>query len=210
MSTRSATLGVAVSMTSRADPDQHLWARLREADEHALTALFHRHSDAVYNFAFRRLSSWSAAEDAVQATFTTLWRRALNGRVDALTLPSARPLLLVMAGHECGNLRRSSRRQSALLDRVSTLDPGDEPDPATATAARLDDERAMAKVRAVLDELPTKQREVVELVIWSECSMAEAARALGVPEGTVKSRLARARRTLAARIDLGTSQEETA
>ncbi|WP_328992999.1 sigma-70 family RNA polymerase sigma factor [Kribbella sp. NBC_01245] len=206
MSTRAATLGVAVSRSDRdiGAPDQHLWARLREADEQALTALFRRHSDAVYNFAFRRLSSWSAAEDAVQATFTSLWRRARSGRIDVLTLESARPLLLVMAGHECSNLLRSSRRHLALVDRITALDRGaDEPDPAAAAASRLDDERAMARIREVLDEIPAAQREVVELVVWSECSMAEAARALGIPEGTVKSRLARARRALATRLDLG-------
>ena len=55
-----------------AGDDRELWSRLRSADEAALTDLFHRHSDAVYNFAFRRTSSWSAAEEVVQATFTTL------------------------------------------------------------------------------------------------------------------------------------------
>jgi RNA polymerase sigma-70 factor, ECF subfamily len=60
----------------------------------------------------------------------------------------------------------------------------------------------MSDIRRLLDKLPTKLRDVVELVVWSECSMAEAARALGIPEGTVKSRLARARRQLA-----GTSLE---
>jgi RNA polymerase sigma-70 factor (ECF subfamily) len=186
--------------------DRDLWTRLRSADQHALTDLFHRHSDAVYNFAFRRTSSWSAAEDIVQSTFTALWRRARSGSVDELTLESARPLLLVMAGYECRNVHRSSRRQAALTDRIELLDQGPVPDHASAAAARIDDERAMSEVRRILDKLPAKQREVVELVVWSECSMAEAARALGVPEGTVKSRLARARNSLAGLIDLGMTE----
>ncbi|MDX6239816.1 MAG: polymerase sigma-70 factor, subfamily, partial [Kribbellaceae bacterium] len=85
MSTRTATLGVQrVGHRQAVGSDRDLWNRLRSADQHALTDLFHRHSDAVYNFAFRRTSSWSAAEDIVQATFTALWRRARSGSVDEL------------------------------------------------------------------------------------------------------------------------------
>ena len=186
--------------------DRDLWERLREADEPALAELFHRHSDAVYNFAFRRTASWATAEDVVQATFTALWRRARAGRIDRLTLDSARPLLLVMAGHECSNALRSSRRQSALRDRIELLERDSTPDHSGTTAAKVDDERAMSDIRRLLDKLPAKQREVVELVVWSECSMAEAARVLGVPEGTVKSRLARARGSLAGLLDLGSTE----
>jgi RNA polymerase sigma-70 factor (ECF subfamily) len=208
MSTRTATLGVQrVEQGQSVGSDRDLWSRLRSADQHALTDLFHRHSDAVYNFAFRRTSSWSAAEDVVQATFTSLWRRARAGEVDELTLESARPLLLVMAGYECRNVQRSSRRQAALADRIElTGQAGPMPDHASDAAARVDDERAMSELQRILDKIPVKQREVVELVVWSECSMAQAARALGVPEGTVKSRLARARTSLAGLIDLGSTE----
>lgn len=208
MSTRTATLGVRrVGPSQAVGSDHDLWNQLRSADQQALTALFHRYSDAVYNFAFRRTSSWSAAEDIVQATFTALWRRAQSGKVDELALESARPLLLVMAGYECRNVHRSSRRQAALLDRIEQVDQaGAVPDHAADAADRVDDERAMSEIRRIVDRLPAKQREVVELVVWSECSMAEAARALGVPEGTVKSRLARARSSLAGLIDLGTTE----
>jgi RNA polymerase sigma-70 factor (ECF subfamily) len=187
--------------------DRDVWERLRDADEQALADLFHRHGDAVYNFAFRRTSSWSSAEDIVQATFTAVWRRARAGRIDHLTLDSARPLLLVMAGHECGNVLRSSRRQAALADRIEQVDQARTmPDHSATAAAKVDDQRAMSDIRRLLDRIPAKQREAVELVVWSECSIAEAARVLGVPEGTVKSRLARARARLAGLIDLGSTE----
>ena len=79
-----------------------------------MAELFHRHCDAVYNFAFRRTSSWAEAEDVAQATFVALWRRARAGRIETLDLEPPRPLLLVMAGYECGNVLRSSRRQSSV------------------------------------------------------------------------------------------------
>ncbi|MEV8376313.1 RNA polymerase sigma factor [Kribbella sp. NPDC056861] len=200
-------MGTEVRQAQLAGSDREVWDRLGTGDESALTELFHRHSDAVYNFAFRRTSSWSAAEDVVQATFLALWRRARDRRIDALTLESARPLLLVMAGHECGNVLRAFRRQTALRDRIELIDQtGHVPDHSAGAAARVDDERAMSDLRRILERIPAKQREVVELVVWSECSMADAARALGIPEGTVKSRLARARTTLVGLIDLGDTE----
>lgn len=141
----------------------------------------------------------------VQATFTTLWRRATDGRIDELTLDTARPLLLKITGYECANVVRSDRRLNALRRRLGGVaGPTSTPDHSAFAAAKVDDERAMSELRLVLAQVPADQREVVELVAWSGCSMAEAAQVLGIPEGTVKSRLARARRRLAGLIDLDT------
>lgn len=201
----TSTLGVLMggSAGKAVSSDRDLWEQLRDADEIALTEIFHRHSDAVYNFAFRRTSSWSVAEDVVQGTFAVLWRRARDGRIDELMLDSARPVLLTIAGYECANAVRSSRRLSALRKRLSgAAGPTSTPDHSALADERVDAERAMSELRRILTQIPADQREVVELVAWSGCSMAEAAQVLGVPEGTVKSRLARARRRLAGLIDL--------
>jgi Sigma-70 region 2 len=104
MATKGAWMAAEAPDEQDGGSDRALWRRLREADQQAFAALFHRYSDAVYNFAFRRTASWSAAEDVVQATFTSLWRRALAGTVDELRLDSARPLLLGMAGNECSTV----------------------------------------------------------------------------------------------------------
>ncbi|WP_328325215.1 RNA polymerase sigma factor [Kribbella sp. NBC_00382] len=189
------------------DSDRELWERLRSADQVALTELFHRYSDAVYNFAFRRTSSWSLAEDIVQATFTALWRRAGEGRIDVLALDSARPVLLTIARYECANVTRSGRRLTALRQRLGAIGGSTTtPDHSALAAEKVDDERAMSELRRALAKVPADQREVIELVAWSGCSMAEAAQVLGVPEGTVKSRLARARRRLTGLIDLDTTE----
>lgn len=188
--------------------EREVWERLRGGDEAALAELFHLHSDAVYNFAFRRTSSWSVAEDVVQATFTALWRRAAQGRIDdELTLDTALPLLLTIARYECANATRSARRLTALRHRIHQVD-GDAtvPDHSAEAAATVDSERVMRELREILAKIPAGQREVVELVVWSGCTMAEAARTLGVPEGTVKSRLARARKKLAGLIDFETKE----
>jgi RNA polymerase sigma factor (sigma-70 family) len=175
------------------DSDADLWNALNRADEGAFRELFLRHSDGVYNYCFRHTASWSAAEDAVQATFAALWRRAVAGTVEELRLDSARPVLLAMARNACSNANRSRDRQLALVDRMRVA-----PRDAVDDAGRwVESETTMQLIRQALSVLPANQREVVELVAWSELSMAAAAAVLHVSVGTVKSRLFRARARLA-------------
>ena len=89
------------------------------------------------------------------------------------------------------------RRTRVVIDRESALPwllGGD------AVAAAVDTERRMAELRRAVAELPRHEREVVELCAWSGLDQKGAAVALGVPVGTVKSRMHRARRRLAARL----------
>ena len=65
----------------------------------------------------------------------------------------------------------------------------------------------MSEVRRALRLIPQVQREAIELVVWSHCSIAEAAGALGVSEGTVKSRLHRARQSLSTVIEIDALKE---
>lgn len=176
-------------LDQRAYDDGPVWQELRAGDRDAFRTLFDRHSDAIYNFAFRRTGSWSNAEDIVQATFTALWRRVLDRRIDELRLPSARPVLFAMARDECSNQLRSGRRRERLVERIGSQ-PGD---PADNTEAWVTAESTMQEIHRALRSLPRNQREVIELVCWSELGLAEAAEVLGVPVGTVKSRLKRAR-----------------
>lgn len=196
--------GVAASMWGRGgaglaqvppvEPtDAELWEGLRDAVEVDFAGLFRRHHKAVYNFAFRSTASWSQAEDLTQATFTTLWRRACDGTVEPLQRDSALPILLAMARNEVLNSSRSRARGLRLVERVGSHLERDGDNVDTWVAQ----EGGMARVRAVLDLLPESQRTVIELVVWSGLDMQECADVLGVPVGTVKSRLSRARARLA-------------
>lgn len=177
--------------------EPELWEELRSADPAALSAVYEAHVDAVHRFAFRRTASAASAEDVTQATFTAVWRQAQAGQLPSLTLPTARPFLLRIATNECRNLNRSSRRRRALQDRLEVSDlVRHVDDHAAGVASRVDDERQMSEVRAAMAVLPAGQREAVELVLWEQLSTAEAAQVLGVAEGTVKSRVSRARKRL--------------
>ncbi|GAA1595459.1 MULTISPECIES: RNA polymerase sigma factor [Kribbella] len=172
--------------------DQELWERLRVGDHFALGELFDRYADDIRAFAFRRTASWSTADDVVQATFLSTWRRFQRNPPGPLTGPTARGWLLVVAGNECRALARTANRLRGLVDRIPRPDPSD--DHAPDVARRLDDERQMSAIRRAVAKLPRHERETLELVVWSGLTVAETADALGVPVGTVKARLHRTRR----------------
>jgi RNA polymerase sigma-70 factor (ECF subfamily) len=172
--------------------DQELWERLRVGDHFALGELFDRYADDVRAFAFRRTASWSNADEVVQATFLSTWRRFQRNPPGSLTGASARGWLLVVAGNECRTLARTANRLRSLVERLPGPAPGD--DHAPDVARRLDDERRMSAIRRAVAKLPRHERETLELVVWSGLTTSEAAEALGVPIGTVKARLHRTRR----------------
>jgi RNA polymerase sigma-70 factor (ECF subfamily) len=153
--------------------------------------LFEEHAGFVYNFCFRRLADWAIAEDMTSAVFLEAWRR--RDRVDLVGEPPL-PWLLGVATNLMRNHRRSLRRASAALERfhasASVPDFGDE------LADRLDAEGQMRTVLEQVAALAPQEREALELCVWAELSYADAARALDVPVGTVRSRLSRARARL--------------
>jgi len=176
----------------RSASDQDLWSHA--AGEHAGDAfgeLFERHADRVYAHCFSRTGSWSLAEDLTSAVFLEAWRRRTEVRFSG---DSALPWLLGVANNATRNAQRTLRRHSALLAKLPP--PQEESDIATDTAARLDQEELARHLLCAMAGLRQAEREVIALCDWSGLSYAEAAVALGVPEGTVRSRLSRARQHL--------------
>ncbi|GAB3406882.1 RNA polymerase sigma factor [Flindersiella endophytica] len=172
--------------------DRDLWERAGAGEYDAFGQLFDRHARTVYNFLFRRTASWSDAEDLTSAVFLHAWRRRSEIILDR---DSALPWLLKVADYCARNQRRALRRYLHALERLQ-ISRDEHPDHADAVAARIDDERAMVHVRAALRRLPKPEREVVELCVWAGLDQQAPAAALGIPIGTVKSRMTRARRRL--------------
>lgn len=170
--------------------DPELWAAAVGGDAEAFGALFERHSRAVYNFAFRWTADWAAAEDAASDVFLTAWRRRRDV-VFTTESGSVLPWLLGVAANHLRNQRRGRRRAA---DAMVRLDPTEtQPDHSDDTVGRMADQAEMAKVHAVVDQLPEHERDVLALCAWAGLDYAEAAIALDVPVGTVRSRLSRAR-----------------
>lgn len=170
--------------------DSVLWSRARSGDSEAFGMLFERHGRTIYNYCFRRVGSWAVAEDLVSIVFLEAWRR-----VDK-QLPSGKelPWLFGIATNVVRNRRRSERRYAAALRRVSQ--PSSEPSFADDSDERIDDEELMGRALTMLGRLPRREQEVFALCAWSALSYEDAAVALQIPVGTVRSRLSRARTRL--------------
>jgi RNA polymerase sigma-70 factor (ECF subfamily) len=183
------TLGVGHERAVELD-DSVLWSRAPSGDSEAFGMLFERHGRTIYNYCFRRVGSWAVAEDLVSIVFLEAWRR-----VDK-PLPSGKelPWLFGIATNVVRNRRRSERRYAAALRRVSQ--PSSEPSFADDSNERIDDEELMGRALALLARLPRREQEVFALCAWSGLSYEDAAVALHIPVGTVRSRVSRARARL--------------
>ena len=163
-----------------------LRARVRAGDPDAFGVLFDECGRAVYNLAFRMTGNWSAAEEVVSLTFLEAWR--LRGTIQ-------QTWLLGIAVNVTRNAARASRRHQAALGRLPPVPVI--PDFADDLAGRIDDAARLTAVRSAIARLRRGEQEVLALCVWSGLDYAAAAQALGVPVGTVRSRLSRARARLA-------------
>jgi RNA polymerase sigma-70 factor, ECF subfamily len=177
-----ARLRAVPKAASSAEPsvdatDADLLVRVAERDRIAFEALYHRYVRSVYGIALRRLRDRQRAEDAVQETFTAVWRSAASYRPER---GPAAPWLYAVA-------------RNAIVDRLRARNepPMEAPDLASGEAGPAEHAEASFvawRVHRALEELPAKEREVVELAYWSGMSQSEVADYLHIPLGTVKTR----------------------
>jgi RNA polymerase sigma-70 factor (ECF subfamily) len=172
--------------------DRDLWRRAHEGDGGAFGILFERHAGRIYNYCFRRTADWALAEDLTSTTFLLAWR---SGGRESLRVESAVPLLFGIATNVVRNQRRSLKRGREAFARLP-LARAEEPDFAEEAAMRLDDQAAMRMLLRVFSRLPRREQDVIALCDWSALPYEDAAVALDIPIGTVRSRLARGRRRL--------------
>jgi RNA polymerase sigma factor (sigma-70 family) len=184
-----------VDRTRQGVPDSELWRRAADQGGAAFGELFERHADAVYVHCFRRTASWSRAEELTSVVFLEAWRHRQSVRLDT---DSILPWLLAVANNVIRNANRSLRRHQRLLAKLPPPPQAD--DFGDDAAGRLDDEREMAQILERLGVLRRQEQEVIALCDWAELSYSQAAAALDVPVGTVRSRLSRAHEHLRARL----------
>ncbi|MGW6058770.1 RNA polymerase sigma factor [Streptomyces sp. NPDC055189] len=166
-------------------------ARIRAGEREAFGELYEAYARAVYNHALRLTGDWSTAEEVMSETFLAAWRTRERLEPDGGSL---KPWLLGIATHKAQNANRGLRRRLAFLHRQPP--PPDVADFSEESAGRMDDARRLAAVHGALRRLRRPEREVLVLCVWSGLDYAQAAEALGIPVGTVRSRLSRARARL--------------
>jgi RNA polymerase sigma-70 factor (ECF subfamily) len=174
--------------------DGELWAAVASGDADAFGLLFERHGRRIYNYCFRRTGNWARAEDLTSVVFLECWRR----REISLGGDKVLPWLLGIATNVCRSQRRSLVRHEAALRRLPPSAPALEF--ADELLDRLEDERLVRAVLSFVSQLPKREQDVLALCLWAGLSYEDAAAALQIPVGTVRSRLARARARLRARV----------
>ncbi|GAB2872669.1 RNA polymerase sigma factor [Nocardioides pacificus] len=172
---------------------RQLRQELRDGDPDAFASLFRDHASLVHRVAARLCGDGSLAEDVVGETFLAAWRNrtAIGDSDDPLG-----PWLLAIATRQSLNATRSRWRQVRLVARQGHRLEVSTPDIAEGVSSRLDDAAQLRRTQLALDRLADKEVEVLALCVWSGVSTREAALALGVAEGTIRSRLSRARARL--------------
>jgi RNA polymerase sigma-70 factor (ECF subfamily) len=173
--------------------DAELW-ELSTGDPEAFGEIFRRHVRSVYAICFWRTGDAAMAEDVTSVVFLEAWRRR---ELVVLDQRSALPWLLGVANHTSRNATRSLRRYTQALKRLDgrRIPAGDD-----AVIDRLDAETSLNLVSDVVRELSEQEREIVLLVFWSGLSYEATSVALGVPIGTIRSRVSRTRRKLQLRL----------
>ncbi|HEU0248545.1 MAG TPA: sigma-70 family RNA polymerase sigma factor [Gaiellaceae bacterium] len=157
-------------------------ALVARGDEPALAELYDRVGRVAFGLAFRVLRDERHAEDAVQEAFLTVWRTAASFRAERA---KASTWILTLVHRRAVDLvRREERRRAEPLAEEPAVEGAVE---GTEEAAWLRFERE--RVQSALKQLPDVQREAIELAYYGGFSQSELADRLGVPLGTVKSRM---------------------
>jgi RNA polymerase sigma-70 factor, ECF subfamily len=169
------------------NPDKELIAQMARGERSALSELYRRHSSWIAGRLAASTSSRDLAEEALQDTFVSAWRGAKSyrgeGDVGAWLWGIARRRLVSL----------SRKRTHVTIGLVDEQMPG-------ADEIVLQHEEAW-RVRAAVSRLPQDQRIAIESVVFADRTVAEVASTLGVPVGTLKSRLHRARLRIKAELE---------
>lgn len=177
------------------DPsDADLIAGVRGRDHAAMAKLYDRYARPVYSLAMTILREQRAAEDVVQDAFLTFWRRPESyveerGAFGPWILRVARNRSIDLVRRRSREHFQSDDEATSILDRI--VDP--EPEPSD----QLWSQTVARSVRGALVQLTAPQREVIELAYFRGMTQSEMAAQLGIPLGTIKTRVRTALRRLA-------------
>jgi len=172
--------------------DREMLLRVGHGDQAAFSALYDRLSGPLYSLALKMLGDASDAQDALQEVFLQIWSRAKTYDPEKSSVFSWAVLLTRSRGID--RLRARDRRL-----RVVAGSTGDETRLAEATDAStaesaadtVDKNDEAAHVRSLLKNLPSEQRQAIDLAFFGHFTHHEIAARLGEPLGTIKARIRR-------------------
>jgi RNA polymerase sigma-70 factor (ECF subfamily) len=203
--------------TSASDDGELLVRYAAQGDRRAFEEIVHRYEREIYNYLRKYLGDRHLAEDAFQATFLQLHRKCRQfepGR-------ALRPWLYRIAANQANDLLRRNRRHNALsLDVAARSDgelDGQSPlrnclrdDRDANPIDRLESLEDCGRVAAAVDQLPNWLKQPIMLVVYQGLKYRAAAEIIGIPLGTLKSRLYEAIRRVGHLAELPAVRRESA
>jgi RNA polymerase sigma-70 factor (ECF subfamily) len=163
--------------------------RLRHGDDTVLTDLYRQYTPSMFAAAYGLLGNREDAAEAVQQAFVQAWRgaRSFDGRAGGL-----QPWLYAITRRAAIDVYRRTRRDRSHV----SLSDGGVHDTLAVRGPSLDESWCTWQVRSALRRLPPNERQVLVLAYFERLTHGEIARQLGIPVGTVKSRMFRAQQRL--------------
>jgi RNA polymerase sigma-70 factor (ECF subfamily) len=182
-------------MEGRPEEDTELFTRAQRGSIDAYEEIVQRYQRLAFRTAYVITRSAAEAEEAAQDAFVKAYRALGSFRTGA----EPRPWLLRIVANEARNrVRSAGRRQRLELRLAEGFRQGDAAPSPEAAAVDADERRRLI---GLVNELDENDREVIASRYFLELSSEETAAALGIPEGTVKSRLSRALSRLRQRVE---------
>jgi RNA polymerase sigma-70 factor (ECF subfamily) len=181
--------------------DREMIERIGRGDQNAFSALYDRLSRPLYSLALRMLGDAGDAQDALQDVFLQIWSRAATYNPEQSTVFSW--TVLLTRSRVIDRLRARKRRLQVVDS--ATGEDADAADASTMESAAdtADKNDEAARVRSVLNNLPSEQREAIELAFFGDLTHHEIAARLGEPLGTIKARIRRGLLKLRERLGTG-------
>lgn len=170
--------------------DREMIERIGRGDQSAFSALYDRLSRPLYSLALRMLGDAGDAQDALQDVFLQIWSRAATYNPEQSTVFSWTVLL---TRSRVIDRLRARKRRLRVVDSATGDEDADVADASTMESAAdtADKNDEAARVRSVLNNLPSEQREAIELAFFGDLTHHEIAARLGEPLGTIKARIRR-------------------
>lgn len=189
------TNGISLPHLPEEQTDAQLLQRIKQKDRRALEAFYTHFQRPLFSYLLRLLGQETLAEDLLQEVMIIVWQQAQRYKGKA----TVSCWLFGIAHHQAYKILRKKTHEISLeadlntLDRVQNL-PDDELTPEDNALRSA----TSAEINQALNRLSAEHREVLELAFYQEFSCKEISSIVGIPDGTVKSRLSYARRALKA------------
>ncbi|WP_017576964.1 RNA polymerase sigma factor [Nocardiopsis kunsanensis] len=185
-----------VEIDTDVDTEHGLLADVAAGDESALRALYERHSAPMLRLLRRLTSDAGAAEELLQESWLAVWRSAATFRGQS----SVRGWLLGVTRRQAHNRLRRIEPVRVALHAEEVPEPAD---PGADVEADVLASAGQHRILEAIGALPLRHREVAALALVEELPYTDIAESLGIPVGTVKSRMAKARARLCAALAEG-------